>query len=218
MKTSLLAIAVAGVAVSAQAETQRQHDAHEHGAASLLVSAEGSELVITLDSPAYNLFGFEHAPSTDAQKVAVEEGLARLNAGAELLTVNRSAACELEDSHVETALASDEGHEDEYHGGDEHGHEEQHHDDHDHDDEHHDEDEHGHEEDHHDEREAETKGGHSDVVVEWHFHCDNPADLTGIDVGLFDVFPNLMDLDAQYLLDNAQGAQELSPANPSLRF
>ena len=217
MKTSLITLAMVSMAVSVQAETQRQHGAHEHGAASLLVSADGSELVITLDSPAYNLFGFEHAPSTDAQKAAVKEGLARLNAGAELLTTNRSAACELESSHVETALASDEGHDDEHHGGDE-----QHHDDHDHEGEHHDDDEHGHEQDHHDEHEhehkAEGEGGHSDVTVEWHFHCDNPTELTGIEVGLFDAFPNLTDLDAQYLLDNAQGAQELSPANPSLRF
>lgn len=175
-----LLLALAGVSAFALAETQRQYEAHEHGAASLLVSADGAELVIVLDSPAFNLFGFEHAPSTTEQQAAVDDALARLITGAGLFVINRSAGCELEDSHVvETAstLQMDPGH-------DEH----------------------------------EAAGGHSDVVVEWHFHCDSPSDLAEIEVGLFDTFPNLTDLDAQYLLDAAQGAQSLSPDNTRLRF
>lgn len=189
---------LAGLASAVMAETERQHGAHEHGAARLSVAADHQEVVIQLDSPAYNLFGFEHAPSTDAQHQIVDEGVARLK-DASLWTLSRAAGCELEDVAIESVLLE---------GDHDHEHEEEH----DHDHEH--EEEHGHEEDH----DHEEGSQHSDVEVAWHFHCDNPERLTTIEVGLFDVFSNLDDLDVQYLTETAQGGAELSPSRTTLNL
>ena len=42
----------------------RQYDSHVHGMGTLNLVADGSEVHIELDSPAANLVGFEHAPSS----------------------------------------------------------------------------------------------------------------------------------------------------------
>lgn len=265
MKTTLLGLAVAGFAIPAVAETLRQHGAHEHGAARLMVSAEGGELVVALDSPAFNLFGFEHQPSTEAQKDAVTQAVAALERGGDLFAFSKAAGCAFEESQLESRVlaegdgpaadgekAGDHGHRDEHHHDEGHHaedhHDEGHHDEGHHDEGHHDEgrhDEGHHDEGHHDEghhaeghhdegyhdehhhdehhHEGEPSGGssqtgHSDVMVEWHFECKDLSRLTEIEVKLFELFPNLDDLDAQYITDVGQGAAELSPLNTSLRF
>lgn len=223
MKILLPALAVAGVALSAVAEETRQHGAHEHGAASLTLASEGRELVIALDSPAYNLFGFEHRPSTDAQHAVMDEALASLRQGADLFRFSAAAGCAAEDRHVQVGMLSEpEEHHDD-HGHDEHAESHGEPDDHGHDEEHDEHDDHGHDSDHHDHDEEAghengSTGGHSDVMVEWHFECDNPGALREIGVELFDRFPNLTDLDAQYVTDAGQGATELSPDRRTLRF
>ncbi len=195
MKLSTRALAVFGAALPllSVADVERQHGAHEHGAATLMISAEGQELSIILDSPAYNILGFEHAPSTEEHHAVLETAVTKLENGAALITMNRAAGCELEEGHVTTPW-----HEEAEHGEDDHGHGEE---------------GHGHD---HDEHEHES--AHSDILTEWHFHCDALADLSEIKVELFGAFPNLDDLDVQYLLENNQGAAELSPKETTLTF
>lgn len=66
-KLSLTAAIALTVCAAANAETERQHGAHEHGAAKLLIAQEGEHVEIILETPAYNIIGFEHMPSTEEQ-------------------------------------------------------------------------------------------------------------------------------------------------------
>lgn len=191
----LATFVMAPLATSVMAETERQHGAHEHGAAKLSLAVDHHEVVIALESPSYNVFGFEHAPSTDEQHAAIDTAVAKLRDGNALWTLSKAADCELEETDIDSSILDD----------DEHAHDEEH--DHDH------EDEHGHEADH--DHEA---GQHSDVDVSWHFHCDNPESLTQVEVGLFDAFERFADLDVQYLTETAQGAAELSPNHTTLNL
>lgn len=56
----------------------QEHGAHTHGEADVLIILEGTSLFITLESPAVNLLGFEHAPHTDKQKQLTKEVVAKL--------------------------------------------------------------------------------------------------------------------------------------------
>ena len=52
--------------------------------------------------------------------------------------------------------------------------------------------------------------GHADASAEWHFHCAEPAALTGIDLPLFGEFRGLRRLDVQWAGPRGQGSAVLS--------
>lgn len=201
------------VAPFSSADTQRQHDVHEHGAARLGIAQEGAQLQIELHSPAFNLIGFEHAPSNENEKQVLASALKRLANSAQLFNLPAAAKCQATDVELHTPLA--EAHEDDHHEAhDEHEHDEHEHEahkDHDHDehqDDKHEEHEHDHEQD----------TNHSDVEVHWSFHCAAPEKLATIQVILFNEFSNLTDLDVDYLTDLGQGAIELTPNQATVTF
>lgn len=225
---ALFALSLVALATSAQAETERQLGAHAHGAAQLTLAAEHQTLVVSLDTPAYNLIGFEQAPATDAQREQVESALAKLAHADAVLDLPASAQCVLEAHSVEAAnWAGLEAHDDEHH--DDHD-QDKHHDDHaqEHRDAHEHEDDHGHddhadehhrnpahEDDHHDDHDH-AESAHSDVLVEWTYRCENPDALSTVTVSAFEHFPNLTDLQVQYIGDDWQGGAQLTPASPRL--
>lgn len=92
----------------------RQHDSHVHGIAALNLALEGDEVHIELESPAANIVGFEHAPSSDADHAALDKAVAMLKDGGKLFEFNASAGCSLEKAHIESALMAEE-HEHEKH-------------------------------------------------------------------------------------------------------
>jgi len=131
LKTSIaLTLALSSAAYA----SDREHDSHEHGAATLDVVIDGAQMFVTFDSPWMNLVGFEHAPSTDEQRDAVANAQAQLEDGMLALGIDSGAGCTLQTTGIDSSMAMDDH-------GDEHGH-----DDHgdDHDDDH--SDEHGHDE------------------------------------------------------------------------
>lgn len=95
----------------------RHHESHVHGVALLNVALEGEEVHIELDTPAANIVGFEHAPSSKAEHKKLDNAFAMLKKGNMLFSFNSSAGCRLEKAYLESALL-------EY---DDHGHEEQSH-------------------------------------------------------------------------------------------
>lgn len=101
-------------------DEHREHSAHEHGVAELTVAWSGEEMAIDLQTPAYNVVGFEDVPTTDAEKVLLAESVAALEAG-DLLQPNPEAECLLVSAHVHTGL-SEEAHVDEEDEEDEDGH------------------------------------------------------------------------------------------------
>jgi Protein of unknown function (DUF2796) len=80
-----------------------QHEAHEHGKVALNVAVEGNKLTIELDAPAINVVGFEHAPSSDAERAAVANAQKQFQSGQRLFGVPPEAQCHLErvDVHSE---------------------------------------------------------------------------------------------------------------------
>ena len=80
-----------------------QLGAHVHGAATLTLVLEGNELQLALQSAAYNIVGFEHAPSTAEQKQEIALALDNLAQG-KWFSLNREANCEIQSADANTDL------------------------------------------------------------------------------------------------------------------
>jgi hypothetical protein len=188
-------------------QKHRQHDAHVHGIAALNLALEGEEVHIELDSPAANIVGFEHAPSSEADHAALDKAVATLRKGDQLFIFNKETGCRMEKAMVTSALLEEE-HDD---------HDEKHSDHHDHEEkgehghEKHDHEEHGHEE-------HEGEETHSDIEVVYHFNCDHPGKLTQLTVELFEAFPATEELNVQYVIESKQGARELTAKDHEVKF
>ncbi|MBT2989233.1 MAG: DUF2796 domain-containing protein [Candidatus Thiodiazotropha sp. (ex Ctena orbiculata)] len=182
-------------------QEHRSHDAHVHGIAALNLALDGEEVHIELDSPAANIVGFEHAPSSEADHAALDKAVAALKIGDQLFRFNDEAGCRMEKAMVTSALLKEE-HDD---------HNDKHTDDHDHEEK----EEHGHEERGHEEHEGET---HSDIEAVYHFECDQPGKLTQLTVELFEAFPATEELNVQYVIESKQGAKELSANDHVIQF
>ena len=180
---------------------KRQHDAHVHGIAALNLALEGKELHIELDSPAANIVGFEHAPSSKADHAAIDKAVAILKDGSGLFRFNADAGCEMKDVKITSELTEDEHHDHDKHS-DDHDHEKKakhDHKDHDHDHEH----------------EGEV---HSDIEVAYHFECSAPGKLTQLTVELFEAFSGMEKLKVQYVIEAKQGAAELTASKHVITF
>ena len=77
-------------------QAHRQHDAHVHGSAALNLALESGEVHIELDSPAANIVGFEHAPSSEGDHAALDKAVATLKNGDQLFHFNSEAGCRME--------------------------------------------------------------------------------------------------------------------------
>jgi hypothetical protein len=173
---------------------RRQHGAHVHGIATLNLALEGREVHIEFDSPAANIVGFEHAPSSQADLATLNKAVAMLKDGDRLFRFNAAAGCEMEQATVTSALLDEQG---KMHSGD-HDHEKKH----------------GHAEEEH----ADHGATHADIEAAYHFECKRPDKLTQLSVELFEAFPGTGKLNVQYIIENKQGAAELTPAGHVIRF
>ena len=213
-------------------EKTMQHSSHEHGAANLNIVQENKLLTIQLESPAMNLVGFEHLPSTQAHFEIIEDVQSKLNNANALFTFNKKAKCTFIESEIESELFhSDEHHEEDEHHEDEDDHHEEgehhededdhheegeyHEDDHHEDGEHHEDEDDHHEEGEHHEAENET---HNDIDVVWQFKCKSPKRLKELEVNLIQFFPSFDDIDAQFILQKSQGVQELNAEDNVIKF
>ncbi len=179
-------------------QEKRQHDAHVHGIAALNLALEGQEVHVELDSPAANIVGFEHAPSSEADHAALDKAVATLKDGDRLFRFNAEARCRMEKADVTSALLDEEH--DEHADKHSSDHDQEKKDGHDH-------------EKHEDEEEA-----HSDIEAAYHFECDKPGKLTRLTVELFEAFPGTEKLNVQYVIESKQGAAELTPADHVVKF
>ncbi len=203
----------------------RSLEAHVHGAATLAVVLEGNRITAELDTPLYNVLGFEVNPVNEAQTEQAARAEAALSDAARLFVFNRQAGCVAVPMTKPVRLfaetsETDSDHHD--HDHDEHGHndhnDDAHHDhdhhDHDSDDENHDHDvSHDHDHDHDDEH-----GEHREVRLTYTFTCENAQVLDSLTVTMFEAFPLLEALDVIYLGPNAQASFDLSPANNRISF
>ncbi|WP_089729898.1 DUF2796 domain-containing protein [Candidatus Thiosymbion oneisti] len=174
-------------------DEHREHGAHVHGIAALNLALEGRDVHVELDSPAANIVGFEHTPSSEADHAALDKAVATLKDGDRLFRFNEDAGCRTEDVRVASALLEKE------HGehADEHS------------------DDRAHEEKGGHEHEGEV---HSDIEAAYHFECTKPGKLTQLTVELFEAFPGMEKLKVQYVIETKQGAAELTASNHVVTF
>ncbi|MCV6639600.1 DUF2796 domain-containing protein [Candidatus Albibeggiatoa sp. nov. NOAA] len=195
-------------ATTAVAEPEhREHGKHQHGVAELSIALSQQEIEIELQTPAYNVLGFEHAPSTEQQQQHVTTQFATLKQPANLFAWN--TACELEKVEIESPFEDDDHHDEDEHKH--HGHhdegEHKHHG-------HHNEGEYKHHGHHDEDEHSET---HSDIEVMYHYHCQSLP--TSLDTkGLFTQFPNFETINLQWVNDNQQSAQALTAGSAQVKF
>lgn len=91
--------------------SQREHDAHEHGAAALTIAWSDNRLAVDLDTPAFNVLGFEYTPASDEEIAFADESVAFLESGA-FLQFSPDANCALVSADIHTQFSEDT-HEDE---------------------------------------------------------------------------------------------------------
>jgi hypothetical protein len=181
---------LASVVVYAATAAERHHDAHQHGVSEMNLAIEGSRVEIELESPGSDIVGFEHAPSTAADRQAISDAVKKLKNGSGLFAFSTAADCKLEKSEVEAPYAED--HEDKHDHGHKHGH--------------------GHDK-------VEKKGEtHSEFHAHYHFACAKPRELKHVDVKLFDVFPRAEEIEVQAITSNQQFKRELTRGSSRLTF
>ncbi|BCT35734.1 DUF2796 domain-containing protein [Pseudomonas sp. BNK-6] len=197
MRRLLLALPFAllplAVAQAAQAhDHEHEHGslgAHEHGVARLNAVLDGQALELELESPAMNLVGFEHAPSTDADKAKVAAARTQLEQPLVLFSLPKAAACTVAKQELESPLFGDKPEAD------------------DHDDD--DKDAAGHE--HHHE--------HSEIHAHYQFTCAKPDALKNLDLGqVFKTFPATQKIQVQLISPNGQQGVEATAKAATLKF
>lgn len=167
-----------------------EHSAHEHGHASLTIVQEANEIQVVFESPAMNIVGFEHSPSTPKHRATIKGAQTSLSDVTKLIQINESAKCSIEHTHISSALLED----DEHREGEEHEHE--HEEKHDHD----------------------TENSHSEFKAEYHFDCANIGAISEIKVAFFDVFSGIEEIDVQMITESEQRLLEIKPDNASIKF
>jgi len=173
--------------------TVRQVGSHVHGDALLALALDGSTLTAELESPLFNLLGFEHAPDTKAEQSTLKQAEAALANPAALLMFNPEAGCAVQPMSGPVTLFPD-------------AHDDDHHDDDDHDDDDHNDDEHT----------EHAEDEHQDVILEYVYTCANPAKLSFVKTQLFTLFPNLSELETVYLGAVVQKQTILKPGKNRL--
>lgn len=200
------------------AQETRSADAHEHGHGTFNMAVEGKTVSIELETPAFDLLGFEYEAKSETEIAAVETALTALVDPVTLFGLGNGAACSVTDTDINIGADHGEDHHDDDHHDDEH-----HGDDHaedKHDDEHADakhDDHDKHDDDHADH--GDEKSEHSEVHAQYTLTCAAPEKITGINMtAYFAAFPNAEELDAAILTDAGQASGELEPESPELSF
>ncbi len=200
-----IGLALAGAIFSVHAEFE-QHAVHTHGSASLdlVVADEGVELVLV--APAESLLGFEHRPTTAAQRQRVDEVHQLLRRPLSLFDLGSKGACQQQAVKVTSPLFADASapvsgkpsHD--KHGHDKHGHDK-------------------HEHAAHDEPpEHEEASEHADIQVQWLFICAKGEAIGELEGRLWAHFPQLDRISVQWVTPDGQGAGHLTRQQPRLSF
>ena len=215
-----LPMLVASAAFAASESGHREHGAHEHGHGTLDVAVEGEDLVIEFRIPAVNAVGFEHAPSSDAEREAVRQALARFGDAVAVLVPSPDAECEPE--RAEAGFSGMDhggsGEDRERHEEDGHAHGE------DGDTRDKDEDErHGHDHDHDEHQDGGPESGepdadsgaeaHSELHAAYHFHCHAPERLDRIRVRVFELLHDAEEIEVRVVTPALQKAVDLHPGD-----
>ncbi|WP_299878117.1 DUF2796 domain-containing protein [uncultured Cocleimonas sp.] len=220
-KNSLLTLAFMisssafATSVFASENEHREHGAHQHGQAQLNVILENNDLMVMLETPAMNVFGFEHEPKNVEQKKVVELAIKDLENISPYIKTDSSAECKIAKIDVDQPFDA-HGEHNEHEAKDDHDHDDDHKAEHKAKDDHDEKHDEGHAKEHddhedHEEHEKHEESAHSDIDVEITYKCENGAKLTQLDLSaFFKRFPGFEDIDAQIIANGQQNAAELT--------
>ena len=121
-----VAVAAAIAAAGGAWASEGGHKPHVHGESKMKLAVEGGIVEIELESPGFDIVGFESMPKTEKQRAAVKSAVATLGKGGTLFRFSEAAGCKLVEAEIETPLAEDGDHAHEKHAGEKHAEEEEH--------------------------------------------------------------------------------------------
>ena len=205
MKNTILLAACAALLAASPAVA---HGPHEHGAARLNVAVDGAVVSIDLESPLANALPFEHAPTTPAQREAVQNMAATLHRAENIFIFPAAAQCRLNDVSLQSGalpaelLAATPAQQPAKPAHQTHAADQAHADNDSH--------------DNHDNHAAEAE--HADMDASFTFECARPDALTGMDVALFSAWPALRELRVQLVSPAGQHAAELNDKAHTLKW
>ena len=116
MKNIFLILVCISVSFNVLAESSRQKDSHEHGAAILKMALEGEKLQIEFEVPSESLIGFEHFPKSQSDRDKFSNAIKILSDPSRLFTISAEAECLLVGMNISQSLFSkeeDHGHDEE---------------------------------------------------------------------------------------------------------
>ena len=169
---------------------------HVHGAAELMLAAEGNKVEIILNVPAMSVVGFESQVVSAEQQQAVSDADALLRNPDQLFSL-RGGQCVLEDTQVDFSAITDVSldTEEDHHTDDEHA---------------------DHEQPAHEE--AVVDEDHSDISVQYHFNCDKSAALEQLRFGPDGLPFGLEQINIMWVSESGQGGAEVSINRPYVDF
>lgn len=85
----------------AEEAKHRQLGPHVHGQGTLDFAVEGNKIEMELIVPGMDIVGFEHVPTTDDQKAAVEKAKAKLADALSIFKLPAAANCKVDAANVE---------------------------------------------------------------------------------------------------------------------
>lgn len=220
MKTTLSLLAILTASTSL-AQESRQLSAHEHGVGALNIAFDSTTVGMEFHAPGADIVGFEYAPKSDADRVAVGAAIALLEAPMDLFVVPTAAECSVVQASAD--LEQEHAHEDH----DDHEHADEH--DHDHADEHeehaheehehndaHEEHDHDHDHDAHEEHDHEGEAEHAEFHADYTLNCAVPEALTEITFAYFDQFENAREVMVQVITPSGAQAYDVERDAPTL--
>ncbi len=203
MKNILNVLVCLIVSFNVLAESSREKDSHEHGAANVMLAMEGEKLQLNFEVPSESLIGFEHFPKSQDQRWYFNEAIKTLLEPSKLFSIPANAECFLVGINVSQSLFSAE---------DEHGHDEK--DEHGHDEK----DEHGHDEkDEHGHDESDKSEIHSEFSSKYHWNCEHLDEIDSIATQLMNIFPRIEEIRVRWITKNNQGSIELESKDDRIK-
>ena len=180
MKNIFFILVCISVSFNVLAESSRQKDSHEHGAANLKMVLEGEKLQIEFEVPSESLIGFEHFPKSQSNRENFSDAIKILSDPSRLFSMSSKAECLLVGMSISQSLFSNE---------EEHGHDES-------------EEEHGHDE-------SEKSEIHSEFKSNYSWNCHHLDEIDSIGSQLMSIFPKIEEIRVNWISNNGQGALEL---------
>ena len=97
----ILAISVLSPSAVMAGDAHRELGPHVHGRGTFNIAVERNRIEIEFEAPAHDIVGFEHAPSTDREKAAIDGARAKLSSPlGTVFTVPAAAGCRLAQASV----------------------------------------------------------------------------------------------------------------------